>query len=166
MAPPSMGSPPPARRAIVIEAMGSGNAVPLSSTLWRGAARRGVAVAVTSRVPGGRARATYGPGHDLVAAGAVMVPRLRAGQARVLLMGRTGRRLPVDPSSPAGADGQARLSLGSELVRSGCDREGAHHSRPGGAGLEPHTDPHRARRPAPTRGRTPDVSRRHRYANR
>ena len=60
------------------------------------ACRRGVAVAITSRVPGGHARPTYGPGADLVAAGAVMVPRLRAGRARVLLMAALGAGLPVE----------------------------------------------------------------------
>jgi L-asparaginase len=83
-------------RGVVIEAMGSGNAGASLIAAVARACRRGVAVAITSRVPGGHARPTYGPGADLVAAGAVMVPRLRAGQARVLLMAALGAGLPVE----------------------------------------------------------------------
>jgi L-asparaginase len=82
-------------RGLVVEAAGAGNAgTPIVEAVRR-ACGRGVAVAVTTRMPGGRTAALYGPGHDLVDAGAVMVPQLPSSQARVLLMASLSLGLPV-----------------------------------------------------------------------
>jgi L-asparaginase len=80
---------------LVLEAMGAGNVGTPVLEAVRWARSQGVAVAVTTRVPSGRTAALYGPGHDLVEAGAVMVPRLRSSQARVLVMVALGLGLPV-----------------------------------------------------------------------
>ncbi|MUM19000.1 asparaginase [Mycobacterium sp. CBMA271] len=71
---------------LVVESMGAGNT---NDAVIESVSRHieaGIRVLVTTRVPNGALRPGYAPGQKLVDAGAVMVPRLRSAQARVLLM--------------------------------------------------------------------------------
>ncbi|NGO68699.1 asparaginase, partial [Streptomyces sp. SB3404] len=81
---------------LVLVGTGAGNATPEIAEATAAAVRRGVLVALTTRVEAGPVAQLYtrGGAVDLVAAGAVPTDTLRAGQARIAVLSA----LLADPS--------------------------------------------------------------------
>ncbi|OAK56544.1 L-asparaginase [Rhodococcoides kyotonense] len=83
-------------QGIVLQALGSGNTNADVVAAVKACTAEGVPVVVTTRVPVGEIEPSYGGGGggaDLVDAGAVFSPVLRAGQARVLLAAQIATRV-------------------------------------------------------------------------
>ncbi|GAA2059941.1 asparaginase [Streptomyces albiaxialis] len=132
-------------RGLVLVGTGAGNATPEIAEAVAAAVARGVLVALTTRVGSGPVAQLYtlGGAVDLVAAGAVPTGTLRAGQARIAVLGAL---LAADDA--AGRVRALRHALGLELEHGQHDL-GRETALDHGAGHE-RTVPHAARTcPAP-----------------
>jgi L-asparaginase len=104
-------------RGLVLDAMGSGNANPDILAAVADCTANGIGIVVTSRVADGVVEPIYGGaggGRDLIGAGAIVSPWLRAAQARIMVAALLAAG--ADHARMARAFGDV-IGLGAEVDR-------------------------------------------------